>query len=141
MSGIKISTSGDVFQSSPNQLAVSSDYPNLMILDSQQPPHFGNTEYTFTTNPAAGTQFNILTIPHGFGFIPANVMDWSDINGAHYGTGRLDLDVTGFASIRGYANADNFLIDFIRLSTDMLHIDLTGQTWKLRYYIFCRPAT
>lgn len=141
MSGLKISTSGDVNQSSPNQLAVSSEYPNMMVLDGQQPPHYGHLQYTFQTNPPVNTQFNILTIPHGFDFIPASTMDWSDVNGAHYGTGRLDLNSGGFASIRAYSNSENFLIDFVRLVTDPFTVDLSGQVWNLRYYIFCTPAT
>ena len=139
-SGIKISTSGDVTQASILQQAVSSDIPNLMVLDGQQPPHYGNADYTFASNPVVGTQFNVVTVPHGLGFIPASAFDWSNLNGTLYGTGRLDLIAGGFASFRGYADATNFLIDFIR-TNDASAVDLTGEAWLFRYYIFCTPAT
>ncbi len=137
--GIKISISGDVATAGVLQQAVSSDTPNLMILDGQQPPHAGLVSDTITTNLPVNTTYKVLTIPHGLGFIPSNLLSWSDLNRTSFGNGILSLDGPGNTYYFADADATNFYITFVKNSISAF--DTTGQAWNFRYYIFCTPAT
>ena len=136
-SGIKVSTSGDVTQADLTQLAVSSDIPNLMVLDGQQPPHAGMTSDSILTNLAAPTSYVLLTIPHGLGYIPATMLNWSNLNRTSYGTGILSLSPLGDCYYIGDADANNFYITFYKIAASTF--DTTNQYWNFRYYIFTTP--
>lgn len=138
-SGIKVTSSGDVKTANITQLAVSSDIPNLMVLDGQQPPHSGTLTDNIVGDTDPGTTRVLLTIPHGLGFIPSNMLNWANLNRTSYGTGILSLSPLGDCFYIGDADANNFYITFNKTLSSTF--DTTGQYWNFRYYIFTTPAT
>lgn len=138
-SGIKVSSSGDVLKADITDLAVSSDIPNLMVLDGQDPPHAGTTSDNILTNLAPGTTYTLLTIAHGLGYIPATMLNWANLNRTSYGTGILSLSPLGDCFYIGDADATNFYLRFVKTLASTQ--DTTNQAWNFRYYIFTTPLT
>jgi hypothetical protein len=137
--GVRISLEGkEAKDAKPEETTIDSDLSSPKIRASANPPHFGNLSSSLTTNVAAGTTINLLTIDHGLGFTPANMMNWSNYARDHYGTGRLDLGPAGDTYYIAYADDKQFRIDFIKTSVST--VDTTGTNYTFRYYIFCESG-
>lgn len=134
----------DAETASPEQCSLHSDYGNQKTKIGQDPEHFGVTEYTFTSNPADGTTTNIITVPHGYSYVPScrafgyaivASSGWED----DYYTELPFYPILSSSSgqlFTCYCDLENFKIDLIVNDPGGTRPDLTLTQWSFKYYIF-----
>jgi hypothetical protein len=127
----------DVDDAEPYQCAVHSDYPIMKM----EPKNYGQLDYTFPDNPASGTTRNLLTINHGYNYVPAS-MGFIGLSGGPIAEPffvQLRYLMTGFVQdFYCYANDREFKIDYSVY--DVPALDVTGMKVQMKYYIFCEEG-
>lgn len=125
----------------PLDYVVDSRYPTLKVRLGTDPVHYGVINFTVGNIPPGNTS-RVVTVEHGYDYVPAFFMAWSYPAGtgsitsnSTYGEGTLEifLDPSNVVYFVPYTDANNFYIDFLNITGNTLNAtNLTGQ---LRYYI------
>jgi hypothetical protein len=127
----------DVEDAEPYECAVHSDYP-LMKMEQK---NYGQLEYTFPDNPASGTTRNLVTITHGYNYVPANI-GFIGLSGGPIATPffcQLRYLMDGFVQeFVCYSDEREFKINYIVY--DVPAQNVTGMKVQMKYYIFCEEG-
>lgn len=134
----------EVENATPDQCSIHSSYGNQKTKIGKDPEHFGVETYTFSSNPADGTTTNILTIPHGYDYVPScrafcyAVTPNTGWDAEYYIELPFYNTTAGYAPQRFvcYCDEDNFKIDFIVDDPSALRDDMLLTSWTFKYYIF-----
>lgn len=140
--GLKVSLPGyDVHTATPEECAVHSGYISPKVKVNQTPDHSGTYSFTCPGNVTPGTVYNILTVAHGYNYVPAAICHWSATTIAGYPQHGICPGIVGdFPPIKyiAYCDSTNF---YIGLSKDAAATyDTTGMTASFRYYIFAESG-
>lgn len=139
MQGLKVSLPGfDVKDASPEQLAIDSDFDTFKIDATANPPHFGNVEVTFNTNPPVDVVTTLFSFPHNYGHRPS-LMTHIDTGAAFVGStvsGHVHLDVFDLSWIECVVTDTEFKIQILIHGS----VDVTGLVMNFRYYIFAEDG-
>lgn len=135
--GIKISLPGKDVNDPTVDLALSSEYVNPMIQVNTTPPHFDYESFTYTSNPGLGTT-NLVSIPHGYDYIPANLSLLSFDQENFFIGSRVNTDLATYEDrYQIYCDNTDLKIDLERVSLfGGSGPVLTGTTVYYKYYIF-----
>lgn len=139
--GIKIALPGfDVTKATPEQCAVHSGYDTMKIKNTASPEHFGVINLTATSTPS--TTVNVFTMSHGYSYRPASIIHWSDSSRAiapYSVTGFYPLNATFDQFFVAYCTDTQFKIDYVNNALSGA-ATITGNTYKIRYYIFANDG-
>lgn len=135
---VKLSMPGyDVATATPEQCAIHSSYPPLKSKVDQSPAHFATLAVDFTATVTQGVTHTLLTVPHGYGYIPFTVSN------IIFNDGVQDVIGIGFAgvgatlSIDAYCDATNFYVTIF----DNNNWTSNAATLQVSYYIFAENGT
>lgn len=136
----------DAENAAPQQCSLHSDYSNQKTKIGQDPEHFGVTEYTFTSNPADGTTTNIITVPHGYSYVPScRAFGYAIVASPGWENGYYTelpfYPILGAGASQLFTcymdpDTDSFKIDFIVNDPGGTRPDMTLTEWSFKYYIF-----
>ncbi len=119
----------DITDTDPRNFSIHSDYPSPKIEEK----NCDISTYTFVSNPAIGSTTNLLTINHGYSYVPAAIVYVKDVTAGRFSI--LPYNVVPFTQyIITYTTSTQLIVDYkcpIDNSTD-----LTGRVFNLKYYIF-----
>ena len=119
------------------ELALSSEYGNMKMKMGASPAHFDYDSYTLSSNPTVGATTNLVSIPHGYTYIPAHLSLFSfDQITFFIGTKVLTDFVNYEDRYHIYCDATSFKIDIQRVTLGGASPSLTGTTIYYKYNIF-----
>jgi len=113
------------------------------ITQSNNGYNYGWVDFTFASNPPLATQYELITIPHKFGYIPATLGFKKDFT----------FNPPSFTGLPTYINYDaeqGELFIFCNADSQNLHIvldrngtsaDLTGTHYIIKWYIFAENGS
>lgn len=148
--GIRASVSGsDVKSALSKKYAWTSKYPNPKVQLGQEPAHFDYEEYTFTSRPGDG-RHHLITVPHGYGYTPANFAQISFDQSTFYllplvyaqafDSNPLDGVDDGFSVwYEAYADDTNFYVDY-NVNNSSYAPNPNGDTIYIKYTIFAETG-
>lgn len=119
----------DVSTASPEQCSIHSDYPSPKLEER----NVDVLTYTFVSNPAIGSTTNLLTVNHGYSYVPAAVVYVKDVTAGRFSILPYNV-VFPTQYMITYTTNTQLKVDYkcpIDNSTDM-----TGRIFQFKYYIF-----
>lgn len=135
----KISLPGiDVGTATPEQCAVTSEYPPLKAKIGQSPDHIALLNLTFSNRVSQGVTHTVYSVPHGYGYIPLTLSNMIFNNNA--GTQAVGIGYVGIGanlSIQAYATSDDFIVTVY----DNFNWTRTGASLQVSYYIFAEDGS
>ena len=139
--GIKITLPGNSDSDVLEELALSSEYGNPKIKMGQTPAHFDYESYTIPSNPSVGATTNLVSIPHGYDYVPAHLSLISFDQSTFFMGTKVISDFVNYEDrYHVYCNATNFVIDLQRVTLGGASPDLTGTVIYYKYNIFAEDG-
>lgn len=130
--GVKVSLAGvGVTEATPEESSVYPGKPSLLAEEA----NVGVDSYTFSSNPGTDTTTNLLTVSHGYDFVPAAVVLIEDVTVGQFTM--LPHDVSGGLGTQmfvAYCTSTDLKLDFV--VTDPVIRDVDGDTFNIKYWIF-----
>ena len=130
---MKISLPGyDVKTATPEQCAFHSKYASLKVALGKDPVHFGNYTHEFTGPISTEEATILLTVAHGYSYIPAHLCLIEYSSDADQYTQIMPFTIGPSLTILSYCDDTNFVIEAYSASGS----DLSGERFTFKYYIF-----
>ena len=134
----KVSLPGhDVKTATPEECAVTSEYPPLKAKIGQDPEHIGLLEVDFTAAVSQGTTHTLLTIPHGYGYTPLTLSNIEFFDGSQTIVGVGWAAVGATLSIKAEAGTSDFKVTI----NDSNNWTSSSARLKVSYYIFAEEGS
>lgn len=139
--GIKVSLPDSDTTSDADELVMSSAYPSPKVQLGVSPAHFDYESYTIPANPSAGTTTNLVSIPHGYTYTPANLVLVS-FDQTYFKVGSfVSTDLVFFEDrYHCYCDETAFKIDVERVALGGPYPNLAGTVIYYKYYIFAEDG-
>ena len=135
--GIKVTLPGKDDSDLLEELALSSEYGNMKMKMGQTPPHFDYDSYAITANPSVGATTNLVSIPHGYTYIPAHLALLSFDQTTFFIGSKVLSDFINYEDrYHIYCTATDFKIDIQRVTLGGASPNLVGTTIYYKYNIF-----
>lgn len=128
----------DVQSATPEQLAVTSQYPPLKAKIGQAPDHIALLDVDFTARVTQNVTHTLYSIPHNYGYIPLTLSNLIFNDGA--GTVITGVGSTGAGanlSIKAYCTSTNFIVTIY----DNFNWTSAASRLQVSYYIFAENGT
>lgn len=135
---VKVSLPGyDVNEATPEQCSVHSSYPPLKSKTGQTPQHFATLVVDFTATVTQNTTHTLLTVPHGYGYVPFSLSSIIFNDGIQNIVGLGYAGVGVSLSIDAFSDATNFYITIY----DNFNWTSNSASLQVSYFIFAENGT
>lgn len=132
----------DVKFATPEQCAVTSEYPPLKAKIGQSPDHIALLTVNFSSRVTQGTTHTIYSIPHDYGYVPLTL---SNIIFSTNGGPGVQQDIVGIGyagvganlTIQAYADSTNYKVTIY----DNFNWTNSSAILQVSYYIFAENGT
>lgn len=134
----KISLPGfDVKTATPEQCAVTSEFPPLKAKIGQTPDHIALLDVDFTARVTQNVTHTLYSIPHGYGYVPLTLSNIIFNNGTQSIVGIGYAGVGATLEIKAYADANNFYVTIY----DNFSWTNSSSRLLVSYYIFAEDGS
>lgn len=127
----------DAKVATPEQCAVTSEYPPLKSKIGQIPDHIALLDIDFTARVTQNVTHTLYSIPHGYGYVPLTLSNIIFNNGTQsiVGIGYAGVGVN--LEIKAYADASNFYVTIY----DNFSWTNSSSRLQVSYYIFAEDGS
>jgi hypothetical protein len=142
--GIKISLPNqDVTNRFLNKFILNTDYSHMKIKLGETPRHFEYVSYTYSSEPANNSTTTLITVPHGYDYVPIAIV-WLSFDNDTWFSIRSQFNFDPFTGSRHlYLTQTDATNLYIRLQKDGANPplpNLNGTTVYFKYMIFTDEA-
>jgi hypothetical protein len=135
---VKLSLPGyDIATATPEQCSIHSDYPPLKSKTGQSPAHFATLVVDFTATVTQNVTHTLLTVPHGYGYIPFTISNIVFNDGIQNIVGLGFAGVGANLAINAYSDATNFYVTIY----DNFNWTSNSASLQVSYFIFAENGT
>lgn len=126
----------DVRKAQPQDLIVSSEYPNPKIYTLANPPHAGIVflNWNTTTGIAQGITKLIYPFPHSFTYTPTVFASYQTTNFGGQG-GTLPFQVGALGVLTIDADAKNINLKYFSVDPSVTPASIPQFTMQIKYYV------
>lgn len=135
---VKLSLPGyDVKDATPEQCVIHSDYPPLKSKVGQSPSHNATLVVDFTATVTQGVTHTLLTVPHGYGYIPFTIANIIFNDGFQEVVGIGYTGIGATLAIDAYSDSTNF---YVKIYDDFFWTS-NSASLEVSYYIFAENGS
>ena len=121
----------------PEQCAVTSEFPPLKAKIGQSPDHIALLDIDFTARVTQNVTHTIYSIPHDYGYIPLTLSNIIFNNGSQDIVGIGYAGVGANLDIQAYCTSTNFIVTIY----DNFNWTSSAARLQVSYYIFAENGT
>lgn len=122
----------DVKLATPEQCAVTSEFPPLKAKIGQNPDHIALLNINFSATVTQNVTHTVYSIPHGYGYVPLTLSNIVFNNGSTIAVGTGYTGIGATLAIQAYATTTDYIVTIY----DNFNWTSSAARLQVSYYIF-----